>query len=136
MAVEQEVSMKTSWQAVAVIGIAVLAILLIVVAAFHWLPGPVSKDQTDNTTGAVTGIAGAALTAIGSAIGAFFGIRAASNAADQAQTTAIEAQKATTEAQKQTRVASAQLAEVSGVGDSNDVQDALKRGAETAQSMG
>jgi hypothetical protein len=47
----------------------------------------------------------------------FFGTRAASSAADQAQGTATEAQKTATEAQKQNRLTTAQLAEVSGVGD-------------------
>jgi hypothetical protein len=41
-----------------------------------------------------------------------------------------------TEAQKQNRLATAQFAEVSGVGDKEDVQEALKRGAETAQTLG
>jgi hypothetical protein len=41
-----------------------------------------------------------------------------------------------TEAQKQNRLAMAQFAEVSGVGDKEDVQEALKRGAETAQTLG
>lgn len=135
--------MRTSWQAVVVIGIAVTAILLVVVASFHWLPGPIPKNETDNTTPAITGIAGAALTAIGSAIAAFFGIRAAASAADkasdnatQAQNAAAEAQKVAAEVQKQNRVTTAQLAEVSGVGDKTEVQEALKRGAETAQTIG
>ncbi|HEX3266657.1 MAG TPA: hypothetical protein VHQ98_01585 [Gaiellaceae bacterium] len=120
--------MKTSWQAVTVIAVAVAAICLVTIAAFHWLPGAIPKGKTDNTSSAISAITGAALTAIASAVSAFFGIRAASNAADKASDTAGAAQQ-------QNRLQAAQLAEVSGVGNKEDVKDALARGAESARRM-
>jgi amino acid transporter len=110
------------WRAVIVAGMGVLGIAIVVFFGLKYLPGPIPENETDNTSGAVGGIVGAAVAAIGTVVSAYFGIRAANVARE--------------ETQKAGERANVRLAEVSGAGNSEEVSAALARADETIKSSG
>lgn len=106
---------------VAVVGMLVL--LGIVALALQAIPGPLSRGQVDTKKGeSVVAITTAAITAVGTVVGAYFAVRSANAAREKAEESR-EAQ-------------SIQLAEVSGASSKEVVEPALDRAAGKIERRG
>jgi len=115
-------------RAVIVIGLGLVAIVAVVIAALEYLPGPIAQGQTDNKSAAIGGIVGAALTAIGTTVSAYFGIRAANAAREGTE----HVQRRTQTSQERTALT---LAHVAGAAP-GEVPEALERAQSAIRDLG